>query len=104
MVLKRQLDGLDYRKAQKRNSDNFKTFNQDFQKELRQKGYKNLGWNNVCKSWNILQEFIAMPTDLVEFARKKAEVRYNKAKQENNLTEVLAAGKSIINCLKMKYQ
>lgn len=104
MVLKRQLDGLDYRKAQKRNSDHFKTFNQDFQNKLRQKGYRNLGWNNVYKSWNILQEFIAMPTDLVEFARKKAEVRYKKAKQENNLTEVLAAGKSIINCLKMKYQ
>jgi hypothetical protein len=104
MVFKRQLDGLDYRKAQKRNSHKFKSFNRDLQKELRHKGYKNLGWNNVCNSWNILQEFIATPTDLIEFARKKAEARYQKAKEENDLPEVLAAGKSIINSLKMKYQ
>ena len=104
MVLKRQLDGLDYRKAQKRNSDEFKSFSKDEQKKIRQQGYKNSGWDNVCKSWNIIQQFISEPIDLVNFAIKKAETRYEKAKERNDLNEVLVAGKSLINSLKMKYQ
>lgn len=104
MVLKRQLDKLNYRKAQQRNSDNFNLLSKECKNNLRQKGYKNLGWNNVCASWRILQESISSPIDLAIFARKKAEAKYQKAKAGNDLVEVLTAGKSVINSLKMKYQ
>ncbi|MEM8723524.1 MAG: hypothetical protein AAGE84_30290 [Cyanobacteria bacterium P01_G01_bin.39] len=106
MAIKRQLDGLNYRQAQKRNSERFFLFSRKQQHNLRQQGYKNLGWDKVCQSWNLLQkyEYISLPIDLVDFARKKAEARYQKAKEGNNLEEILAAGKSIISSIKMKYQ
>ena len=105
MASKRQLDGLGYRQAQKRNSEKFNSLSQTQQKKLRQKGYKNLGWDNVCRSWNILLKFISStPVDLIEFAVKKAEAKYKEAKQSSDLLDMLQAGKSVIRTLKMKYQ
>ncbi|MGB5634417.1 MAG: hypothetical protein WBM44_14795 [Waterburya sp.] len=105
MASTKQLDGLGYRQAQKRNSKKFTSLNKAEQREIRQKGYKNLGWSNVCKSWNILQNFFtSAPVDLVDFAVKKAEIKYQKAQKSNNLLETLKAGKSVIRTLKMKYQ
>ena len=105
MASKRQLDGLGYRQAQKRNSEKFNSLSQVKRKELRQKGYKNLGWDNVCQSWNILLKFISSaPVDLVEFAVKKAEAKYKTAKQSSDVLDVFEAGKSVIRTLKMKYQ
>ena len=105
MILKRQLNGLDYRQAQRRNTEKFNSLSKAQQKEIRQKDYKNLGWNNVCKSWNLLQNFIySSILDFVDFAIKKAELKYEKAQQSNDILEALKAGKSVINTLKMKYQ
>ncbi|MDJ0716247.1 MAG: hypothetical protein QNJ54_18785 [Prochloraceae cyanobacterium] len=105
MASKRLLDGLGYRQAQKRNSEKFNSFSKARQKEIRQKGYKNSGWDNVCYSWNILQTFIPSSLiDFVDFAVQKAEVKYEKAKQSQDMLEVLKAGKNVITTLKMKYQ
>lgn len=55
-MAKQQFDGLNYRKAQKRNSIEFHKLNKSLQKQAREEGYKNIGWNNVCDSWIILQK------------------------------------------------
>ena len=105
MSSKRLLEGLNYRQAQKRNSEQFNSFNKKQQKEIRQQGYKNVGWDNVCKSWNILQIFISsQPLNFINFAIKKAELKYKKAKKTNDVVKVLKAGKSFITALKMKYK
>ncbi len=105
MPTKKQLDGLNYRQAQKRNSEKFNSLSRIEQKQLRQQGYKNLGWDNVRKSWNILLSFVPLSTiDFTSFAIKKAENQYQRAKQSGELLEVLKAGKKVISSLKLKYQ
>lgn len=105
MANKQQLDGLDYKQAQKRNSEKFCSLSKIEQKQARKQGYKNLGWDNVRKSWTILQKLIpSLVVNFVGFAIKKAEDRYKQAKQNGDLLEVLEAGKAIIQSLKLKYQ
>lgn len=105
MANKKQLDGLDYRQAQKRNSETINSLSKPEQKQIRQQGYKNLGWENVCKSWIILQKIIpSLVVDFADFAVKKAESQYQQAKQNGNLLEVLKTGKDVIKSLKLKYQ
>ncbi|MGK7942293.1 MAG: hypothetical protein AB4062_19460 [Crocosphaera sp.] len=105
MPTNQQLDGLNYREAQKRNSEKFNSLSQIEQKQARQKGYKNLGWDNVRKSWNIMLNFIPLsPIDFTSFAIKKAENQYEIAKKGGDLLEVLKAGKRVITSLKLKYQ
>ncbi|MDJ0732035.1 MAG: hypothetical protein QNJ33_18820 [Crocosphaera sp.] len=105
MPTKKQLDGLNYRQAQKRNSDKFNALSSLEQKQVRQQGYKNLGWENVRQSWNILLNFVPLSTiDFTSFAIKKAENHYERAKQSGELLEVLKAGKKVISSLKLKYQ
>ena len=48
------IDGLKYREWQKRNSETFALLGKPQQIEARKLGYKNLGWDNVTKSWQIL--------------------------------------------------
>lgn len=105
MASKQQLDGLNYRQAQKRNTEKFNSLTQIERKQARQQGYKNLGWENVHKSWNVLQKLIpTQPLDFIDFAIKKAEYRYDLAKQNGNLLEILESGKKVIKSLKLKYQ
>ena len=49
------IEGLNYREWQKRNTDSFSKLNRSQQKAVRDKGYRNLGWNYVQKSWHILR-------------------------------------------------
>lgn len=49
------IDGLSYREWQKRNTEAFSKLNHSQQKEVRAKGYRNVGWNSVQKSWDILK-------------------------------------------------
>ncbi|MDV3002491.1 MAG: hypothetical protein N5P05_004146 (plasmid) [Chroococcopsis gigantea SAG 12.99] len=51
------IDGLSYRQWQSRNGEAFKSLTKAQQKESRQKGYNNVGWVNVKKSWDILNGF-----------------------------------------------
>lgn len=50
------IGNLTYRQWQKRNSSIFNQLTKSEQKELREKGYRNIGWNKVQQSWFILQE------------------------------------------------
>ncbi|NJK50513.1 hypothetical protein HC931_22440 [Candidatus Gracilibacteria bacterium] len=105
MATKQQLDGLNYKQAQRRNSEKFNLLSKTEQKQARQQGYKNLGWENIRKSWTILQKLISSsPVDFIGFAIKKAEARYEQAKQSGDLLEVLKAGKAVIKSLKLRYQ
>lgn len=105
MPRKQQLDGLNYRQAQKRNSEKFYSLSKEEQKKIRQQGYRNVGWNHVRKSWSLLQQFMsALPVNLVDFAIQRADNNYEKAQRGNDLIEVLESGKAVIQALKMKYQ
>ncbi|MGB2924422.1 MAG: hypothetical protein WBB82_03905 [Limnothrix sp.] len=55
------IDGLNYREWQKRNTKFFSQLTNKQKKELRAKGYKNLGWLNVQKSWTILKKIVNTP-------------------------------------------
>lgn len=105
MSAKVQLDGLNYRQAQKRNSQKINLLSKEVQKKVRQQGYRNLGWDNVRKSWLILQTFVNKPTlDFVSFAINKAESNYKEAKKSGDVLQVLEAGTDVIKAIKMKYQ
>ncbi|MFP4409998.1 hypothetical protein [Coleofasciculus sp.] len=49
------VDGLSYRDWQKRNTEAFSKLDCSQGKKLRSKGYRNIGWDNVQKSWSLLQ-------------------------------------------------
>lgn len=51
------INDLSYRQWQKRNSLYFNQLDKLTQQEIRKKGYCNRGWNQVQKSWAILQEY-----------------------------------------------
>lgn len=105
MNSKRLLQGLNYRQAQKRNSDVFNSLSKKQRKKVREQGYRNIGWDNVIKSWNTLNVLNnKKPLNFVNFAIEKAEKEYQKAKQQEDLLEILETGKSVIRALKMKYQ
>lgn len=48
--------GLNYRQWQQRNTLAFKVLSKDSQKDIRARGYYNLGWERVKKSWELLSE------------------------------------------------
>lgn len=58
---KKIYDGLDYRQYQRRNSKIFFGLSKREQKKLRARGYWNVGWDKVRRSWLILQEYFASP-------------------------------------------
>lgn len=99
----RQLDGFNYWNAQARNTQRFKFLNKEEKKELRSKGYKNRGWNNVINSWNILQ---TIPDDndnsissisLSAYVAKKAIREVEKAELSGNPYAVLDSLKRLID-------
>ncbi|BAQ65500.1 hypothetical protein [Geminocystis sp. NIES-3709] len=97
-------DGLNYKQCQKRNSEKFNSLDKKTQKLLRQKGYKNICWNNITTSWYLLQESLdKVSLNFVDFAIKKAELNYEESKKNNDLLEILETGKSVVTALKMKY-
>lgn len=51
------VDGLNYREWQKRNTEAFSKLERSQQKEVRSEGYRNVGWDSVQKSWEILKNF-----------------------------------------------
>ena len=50
------VEGLSYRQWQQRNTSSFKALSKDIQKEIRGKGYYNVGWEKVKKSWKLISE------------------------------------------------
>ena len=51
------VQSLNYRQWQKRNSLIFKKLSKLEQKKVKEKGYRNIGWDSVQQSWLIFQEF-----------------------------------------------
>lgn len=60
---KKIYDGLDYRQYQRRNSKIFFGLSKREQRKLRARGYWNVGWDKVRRSWLILQEYFASPEE-----------------------------------------
>ena len=58
------IDGMNYCNWQKRNSNRFCSFSKKEQKQLREKGYYNIGWVNVRKSWEILNNNVVSMFDI----------------------------------------
>lgn len=54
----KSVGNLSYREWQARNSLLFKECSRQQQQDLRQRGYRNVGWENVRKSWDILREYL----------------------------------------------
>jgi hypothetical protein len=52
-------DKMTYRDWQKRNTNEFANLNKFQKQELRNKGYKNVGWIQVKFSWTILCEYFS---------------------------------------------
>ena len=52
----KKINNLNYREWQKRNTNYWQNLTKSQQKEARQKGYHNIGWKNVQKSWLILHK------------------------------------------------
>ncbi len=68
------IENLTYRQWQKRNSSIFNQLTKSEQKELREKGYRNIGWNKVQQSWLILQELDPKVVSLFDHKLAKGDL------------------------------
>ncbi|NEQ95915.1 MAG: hypothetical protein F6K30_04145 [Cyanothece sp. SIO2G6] len=71
------VDGLNYRQWQKRNSTRFKQLSKKQQKQVRSLGYRNVGWQKVQASWDILESYtqsISNPPNLFDRKLQKGDV------------------------------
>jgi hypothetical protein len=66
----KKINNLNYREWQKRNTNYWQNLSKSQQKEARQKGYHNIGWKNVQKSWLILQK---LPQKVISIFDHKLE-------------------------------
>lgn len=66
------VNGLSYRQWQQRNTMAFKALSKDAQKDMRAKGYYNLGWERVKKSWVLLSE--SRVVSLTDYKLKKGDL------------------------------
>lgn len=48
------IEGMNYRQWQKRNTEYFNRLNKLQQAESRKRGYRNIGWDRVQKSWKLV--------------------------------------------------
>jgi hypothetical protein len=67
------VDGMNYRQWQKRNTNTFQKLTKAHQQSARQQGYYNLGWQQIQKSWGILHQFIEPPS-LFDAKLKKGDL------------------------------
>ncbi|ERN42628.1 hypothetical protein KR51_00006550 [Rubidibacter lacunae KORDI 51-2] len=91
-------DGLSYRDFQRRNSKAFKILSADRRKLVKSRGYRNLGWDSVIASWNILQDYLvpqlhpevaSLPEDHPD--RVYAELSVQLDEEERGLERISAA-------------
>jgi hypothetical protein len=64
-----KIDGLTYRQWQSRNSESLKELSPSQVKDVRAKGYRNIGWENVKKSWQIINRI----DNVISLVDKKIE-------------------------------
>ncbi len=67
------VNGLSYRQWQKRNTDAFQQLTKVQQQAVRQKGYRNIGWQQVQQSWEVLQQLKQLPS-LFDAKLKKGDL------------------------------
>lgn len=67
------VDSMSYRQWQKRNTETFQQLTKTQQKNARQQGYHNVGWQQIQQSWKILQQFIE-PLSLFDAKLKKGDL------------------------------
>lgn len=65
---------MSYSQWQKRNSDKFSSLPLPQQKEVRQQGYYNVGWERVIKSWQLLGQITNKVVSLFEHQLNKGEL------------------------------
>lgn len=71
------IDSMNYRQWQKRNTKHFNSLTKIQQKEARNLGYCNIGWNKVKASWRIIYNFTGdtkNPTTLFEYKLRKGDI------------------------------
>ena len=66
------VEGLSYRQWQQRNTSRFKLLAKDVQQEIRAKGYHNVGWKKVEKSWNLISQ--SKPVNLINYKIKSGDI------------------------------
>ncbi len=81
----KNIEGLNYRQWQKRNTNCFKSLAKSKQQEARQQGYHNVGWNKVQQSWQILVQFTSSSSSSLEPDNKVFSLFEHKVNQEDLL-------------------
>jgi len=66
--------GMNYREWQRRNTKYFSLLTQVQQKQARNQGYCNIGWDKVQNSWKILCKFTDNVTSLFEHKLSKGDI------------------------------
>lgn len=86
------VENLNYRQWQKRNSSIFNQLSKSEQKEIREKGYRNIGWNNVQKSWTILKQLKPKIVSIFDYKLAQGDLvsAINIAIIESNKTSAIA--------------
>jgi len=92
--MKKTTDGLNYRKAQNRNTIKFKSFSHQEKKDLRKGGYKNRGWDNVLKSWNLILDLINN-SNQISISEEPRVVRLAYKRAEKLLNDSIDNAKSL---------
>ncbi len=68
------IEGINYRQWQKRNTEKFNSLTKAQKKDARSKGYYNIGWDNVQKSWSIISKLTQSVVSLFEHKLNKGEI------------------------------
>jgi hypothetical protein len=68
------LEGKNYRQWQSRNTSHFNSLTKKQQKEIRNQGYCNIGWDKVQNSWEIICKSNRNIASLFEHKLKKGNV------------------------------
>jgi hypothetical protein len=66
--------GMNYREWQRRNTKRFSLLTKMQQKQARNQGYCNIGWDKVQDSWKILCKFTDNITSLFEHKLSKGDI------------------------------
>lgn len=103
-MAKKIYDGLDYRQYQRRNSKIFFSLSKREQKELRQKGYWNVGWKKVRQSWLILREYLTSALiETLDYVLEEAKKDCQLLEQLDDLMLLLEVKSPLAALIKIKH-
>ena len=67
------IEGMNYRQWQKRNTERFNSLTKNQQKNARQQGYSNVGWDKVQESWRSILKVTGIPS-LFEHKLRRGDI------------------------------